>query len=209
MIAFGIIVVSFAVGVWLYPAMPERMASHWNIQGEADGTMSSFWGMFLMPLISLIAYALLLVLPRFDPLKANVALFKNYYDGFVVAIIAFFFYIHLLTLFWNLGYRFDMLRALAPAFGMLFIFLGILLKHAKRNWFIGIRTPWTMSSDSVWDKTHALGAKIFTAVGALAFCGIVFGTPVFIAAFVVLLCSVVYLMVYSYLLFKKEQRRVL
>jgi uncharacterized membrane protein len=206
-IALAIIIVSFAVGAWLYPSMPERMASHWNIAGEADGTMSAFWGIFLMPIISLVMFLFLLVLPRFDPLKANVALFKNYYDGFIVAITAFFFYLYVLTLLWNLGYRFDMTRLLAPAFGLLFVFLGVLLKHAKRNWFIGIRTPWTMSSDAVWDKTHALGAKIFMAVGMLAFSGALFGTPVFVAAFVVLLCSVLFLVLFSYFAFKKEQQR--
>ena len=78
-------------------------------------------------------------------------------------------YIYALTLLWNLGYTdFGMSRAMLPAMGLLFIFIGYMLRKAKRNFFIGIRTPWTLSSDKVWDETHRLGAILFMISGVLA-----------------------------------------
>ncbi len=168
-----IIVVSFAVGAYFYPQMPERIASHWNEQGQVDGYMSKFWGLFLMPFISIGMALLLVFIPRIDPLKANIEKFRKYFDGFIVLIVLFLFYLYLLTIFWNLGARFDMGQVLAPALGVLFYYCGVLVGKTKRNWFVGIRTPWTLSSDTVWDKTHKLGAKLFKVAGIIALCGVI------------------------------------
>ncbi len=119
---FFIILLSFGVGAYFYPQMPERIVSHWNSQGQQNGYMSKFWGLFLMPIISLIMFLLLLLIPKMDPLKANVEKFRKYFDWFILAIIIFFFYIYILTIFWNLGYKFDLLRFLIPAMGFLFYF---------------------------------------------------------------------------------------
>jgi len=91
---------------------------------------------------------------------------------FIVLIVLFMLYIHALTLAWSLGYQnFRMSAAMLPFMGILFIFIGTMLRQAKRNFFIGIRTPWTLSSDSVWDKTHQLGSILFMISGAFAFIG--------------------------------------
>jgi len=151
-----IILLSFAVGIHYYPQMPDRIASHWNAQGQVDGYMSKFWGLFLMPIISVGLLLLFILIPRIDPLKSNIQQFRKYFDGFVVLIMVFLFYLYLLTIFWNSGNRFNMIAFLSPAFAILFYYSGILIENTKRNWFIGIRTPWTLSSDRVWDKTHKL-----------------------------------------------------
>lgn len=202
----AIVLMSFALGIYLYPSMPDTMASHWNAAGEVDGYMSKFWGVFFMPILSAGLYLLFLAVPKIDPMKANIEKFRKYYDGFVVLIIAFLFYIYLLTVYWNLGARLNMTLAVLPATGVLFYYAGILIKHAKRNWFIGIRTPWTLSSDSVWDKTHKLGGKLFKIAGVLALLGIFFGKyAVWLVLAPVLLFSA-YLFVYSYLEWKKEKK---
>ena len=67
-----------------------------------------------------------------------------------------------------------MTKFIIPAFAVLLFYIGILIKHAKRNWFIGIRTPWTLSSDKVWDKTHALGGKLFQVSAVITLGGIFF-----------------------------------
>jgi uncharacterized membrane protein len=159
LVALGLVLVSIASGILLYPKMPERIASHWNVQGEADGYGSKASGVFLLPALSAILLFFFLIIPKIDPLGKNIESFRRYYDGFVLSFTGFMSYFYLLTLLWNLGFRFDMSQALSPAFAMLFYYLGILTENATRNWFVGIRTPWTMSSDAVWDKTHIIGGN--------------------------------------------------
>jgi uncharacterized membrane protein len=81
---------------------------------------------------------------------------------------------------------------------MLFYYIGVLLQFVKRNWFIGIRTPWTMSSDVVWEKTHRLGAKMFRASGIIALAGAFI--PKYALALILLpvLFTAAYLIYYSY-----------
>jgi len=183
--------------------MPERMASHWNSQGEVDGYLSKFWGLFLMPIVSLAIFLLFLLIPRIDPLKKNIEKFRKYFDWFIVLIIIFLLYIYSLTIFWNLGYRFDMGQMMMPALGILFIYIGTLLKQAKRNWFIGIRTPWTLSSDAVWDKTHQLGSKLFKLAGIIALLGIFIPNYALWLVLVPVIAFSLYLMIYSYFEYKK------
>ena len=201
-----IILLSFVVGIYFYPQMPEKMASHWNAQGQVDGYMSKFWGLFLMPLISAGLFLLFITIPKIDPLKHNIEKFRKYYDGFVVLIIVFLFYLYLLTIFWNIGIRFSMTQLLAPAFGILFYYCGILTENAKRNWFIGIRTPWTLSNDAVWDKTHKIGGKLFKAAGVIAFVGIFFQNYALFFVLVPVILVAAYTTIYSYIEYQKEMK---
>jgi len=152
----------------VYPSLPEMAASHWNAAGQVDGYMPRFWAAFLMPLISIGMLLLFLAIPAIDPLKANIAKFRTYYNAFIALIIVFMLFIHGITLAWNLGYdQFNVGNAIVPAIGVIFIFAGVIMLKAKRNFFIGIRTPWTLSNDKVWDETHQLGGKLFIAAGII------------------------------------------
>lgn len=208
MVIAAIVVASFVIAAYFYPQMPERMASHWNARGEVDGYMSRFWGLFLMPLLSLGLALLLVMIPRLDPLKANVAQFRKYFDRFVVLILLFMLYIYLLTILWNLGTRFNMVQLMAPAFAVLLYYSGVLIEKAKRNWFIGIRTPWTLSSDAVWDKTHRLGARLFKISGVLALLGAVFPDYAIVFVLVPVLVAALVTVVYSYVEYRREARGV-
>jgi uncharacterized membrane protein len=195
-------------GSLLWDRLPDPMASHWNINDQVDGYMPRVWGVFMVPLITLGMFGLFLVLPSVDPLKANIAQFRESFNLFIVLMVGFMLYLYGLTLAWNLGYRnFRMSGAMLPAIGLLFIFIGVLMKRAKRNFFIGIRTPWTLSSDTVWDETHRVGAILFMLSGALAFIGGFFGgTAAFWMLFAPLIGSTLFLLVYSYLLYRRETR---
>ena len=202
-----LILISFGIGAYFSPQMPEKMASHWNTKGEADGYMSKFWGLFLMPIILLGLFLLFILIPKIDPLKENIAKFRKYFDGFIVLITLFLFYIYLLTIAWNLGKRFNMGQMMMPALGMLFYYCGILTENAKRNWFIGIKTPWTLSSERVWDKTHKIGGKLFKAAGLIAFLGIFFPNYAFYFILVPALLVAFYTIIYSYFEYQKETKR--
>lgn len=195
-------------GLLLWNRLPDQMASHWNANDQVNGYMTKFWGVFILPLITLGMFVLFLVIPAIDPLKANIVQFREAFNLFIVLMVAFMVYIYGLTLAWNLGYTsFKMSGAMLPALGLLFIFIGFMLRQAKRNFFIGIRTPWTLSSDRVWEETHRLGAVLFMISGALAFIGGLFGgTTAFWLMFIPIMGSTLFLLVYSYVLYQRETK---
>jgi uncharacterized membrane protein len=207
-IALTMISLALLAGVALWNQLPDPMASHWNASGEVDGYMSKFWGVFLLPLITLGMFMLFMIVPNIDPLKANIAQFRETFNLFIVLIIAFMLYIYGLTLAWSLGYQdFNMSTAMLPFMGVLFIAIGFMLRKAKRNFFIGIRTPWTLSSDFVWDKTHQLGSILFMASGAFTIIGGFFGgMTAFWLMFVPLIGSSLFLVIYSYILYRDETK---
>ena len=171
-----LLLVTTLAGVLHWNGLPDPMASHWGINDQVNGTMPKFWGVFLMPLISLGLFLLFLLIPVIDPLKANIAKFRGAFNLFIAFMTLFLMYVQGLTLAWNLGFtHFKMSESLLPAIGLLFILIGLMIRKAKRNFFIGIRTPWTLSSDKVWDETHRVGSILFIASGILALVGVLFG----------------------------------
>jgi len=207
-LVLAMIVAAVIAGSLLWNQLPEQMASHWNINDQVDGYMPKFWGVFLMPLIVLGILALLIFVPGIDPLKANIAQFRSAFNLFIVLISAFMLYIHGLTIAWSLGYQnFEMSAVMLPFMGVLFLFIGYMLRQAKRNFFIGIRTPWTLSSDTVWDKTHQLGSILFMGSGVLAIIGsFMGGVFAFWLFFIPLMGSVLALIAYSYILYRNETK---
>jgi len=207
-IVLVLIVASIFIGLALWNQLPDQMASHWNENDQVDGTMPRFWGVFMMPLIALGMLGLFMIVPSIDPLKANIAQFRGTFNLFIVWMIVFFLYVHGLTIVWSLGYQnFRMSSAMLPFVGLLFIFIGYLLRKAKRNFFIGIRTPWTLSSDTVWDETHRLGSILFMISGAFALLGAFLGgMTAFLLMFIPLMGSALFLVVYSYILYRNETK---
>ncbi len=203
-----LIAAAIVVGLLLWNQLPEQMASHWNASDQVDGYTSRFLGVFLLPLVTLGLFLLFLVIPNIDPLKANIAQFRDVFNLFIALMAAFMLYIHALTLRWNLGYTdFTMSRAMLPALGLLFLFIGYMLRKAKRNYFIGIRTPWTLSSDTVWEETHRLGSALFMLSGALAFLGALFGgMTAFWFLFIPIIGSTLITLVYSYMIYQRETK---
>jgi uncharacterized membrane protein len=201
----GILVLTFAVALLAYPSMPDPMASHWGLSGEADGFLPKIWGLFLIPLLSAGLALVLLLIPRIDPLRENIRKFRDTYDHFIIVFLLFLLYLSILMMAWNLGIRFNMAQVLSPAFGILFYACGILVGRAKRNWFIGIRTPWTLSSEKVWDRTHAIGGRLFKIAGILALLGALLPGIVWILILGPVLLISIYLVVYSYREYRKEE----
>jgi immunity protein, SdpI family len=198
-----VILVATIASVIVYPQLPEVAASHWDANGQVNGYMPRFWAAFLMPLMSIGLLFLLLAVPSIDPLKVNIAKFRNYYNVFVLVIIVFMLIIHGITLVWNLGYnQFNIGNAIVPAVGLIFIFAGIMMAKAKRNFFIGIRTPWTLSNDTVWEETHKLGSKLFIGAGIVSFLSAFFGEAGFWIMFIVMMIAAIIPIIYSYILWR-------
>ncbi len=202
----GIVAAGFAASAWFYPQIPEIMATHWGVDGQANGYMNKFWGLFLLPIILTAIIGLMLIVPKIDPLKQNIAKFRGYYDNFILFIAVFLLYIHALTIAWNMGFEFDMTKSIIPAMAAIFWLAGILMEKSKRNWFVGVRTPWTISDDNVWNKTNKLGAKIFKIFAVAGLLIMFLPAVYFMWLIYVLIAASIYLIIYSYLLWRKTSR---
>jgi uncharacterized membrane protein len=188
-----------------YPVMPDVVVSHWNAAGQADGHVPKVWGLMLVPLLMYGFCALLAVLPRIDPLRKNYEKFRDYYEGFILVFAVFFFFIQLQILLWGLRVQVNPNVMIPLLTGALFVYIGFLMEHAEPNWFVGIRTPWTLSSDSVWKKTHQKGATLFKLAGVVSMIGILAGIYAWLFILVPALAVAAYTVVYSYVEFEKEQ----
>lgn len=205
-IIVGIALLSFAIGVYYYPRMPEQMASHWNAKGQVDDYLPRSWGVFLIPAVLVGLALLFLAIPRVDPLRENIEKFRKYYDGFVILFMLFMIFVYFQTILWSIGIKISPNAYIPIAAGLLFVGSGILIEKTRRNWFIGIRTPWTLSSDEVWDKTHRMGGKLFKIAGVIAMVGIFFQSYAVFFVLIPALLVAAYTVVYSYLEYRKEMK---
>lgn len=202
-----LLAVSFLIGIYFYPQMPEKVATHWNIKGEVDGYQTKFWGVFLMPIFQSFLAIILIVLPRIDPLRQNLIAFRKHYDEFMVSSFIFIICIYIFIILWNLKLVTSskaILTIISCGSSILFYYLGTLCQHAEKNWFIGVRTPWTLSSNIVWDKTNKLAGKLLKISGFVALFSIAF--PSYTIFFVLVPISLVamYTIAFSYFEYQRE-----
>jgi uncharacterized membrane protein len=198
-----LILLSFVVAIYFYPIFPSQVATHWGIDGQANDYASKAFALFFMPILSVILFFLFINLPKIDPYKKNFDQFKNYFQNFINLIFAFFFYIYLVTIVWNLGFRFNMIQVLSPSLAILFYYAGVLTSHAKRNWFVGIRTPWTMSSEKVWTKTHKIGGKLFKLTGIITLLSLFFPNLSIFFILIPIIFTTIFVFAYSYFEYQK------
>jgi len=190
-----------------YPFLPPVIATHFNQAGRVSGTMDSFAGAFLLPLLMLLVLLLFTAIPRIDPLRVNIAQFRRQYDTFVALLMLFFACIQASLIAWNLGVVFDPMYVILPAVGILIFYLGVIMPQTKRNWFIGIRTPWTISSDHVWQKTHELGGTLFKILGVIIVLGVFVPSYAVWIIFIPLVIIVLGLVLYSYFLYEEDRNK--
>ena len=205
---FGLVIAALAVvvSIWAYPQLPPTIATHWNVGGTADGFSSRDTAVLIMPLVIIGLTGLFNVLPQLDPRRANYAKFIDTYWLIANAVILFILIGHGMIIATGLGYPVKVDRFMPIGIGLLFIVLGNYLTRVEPNWFVGIRTPWTLSSDTVWRKTHRTGGWLMV-VGGFVLAASVFlpqgaFLPLLIAA---ILIVVVIPIVQSYILWKREQ----
>ena len=201
-----IIAAALAASAVVYPDLPERVPTHWNLKGEVDGWSPRAWGAWLMPVVIAFVWALMRWLPAIDPRRRNYEKFGGTFEGIMLSVMVFMLILHGITLAAALGYPVAMERVAPAATGLLFIVIGNLLPRARSNWFVGIRTPWTLSSDRVWEKTHRVGGRLFVLGGILislsALLGASWGHWFLLA--VISVCSVG-AVIYSYVEWRKEK----
>jgi uncharacterized membrane protein len=206
--ALVLILITVVSAVYFYNNLPARIITHWNFAGQPDGWGSSKVQSVALPSMVVGMYLLFLALPYFDPKKDRYEQFAKTYHIFKNLLLALFVIIFFITGLSNLGYNVPVGVIIPLLIGLMFIIMGNYFGKIKPNWFMGIRTPWTLSSEEVWNKTHRFGGKMFILAGLLMiaeiFLPLSWKLPIFIIMMVILLFGTTG---YSYVVYLQEKKK--
>lgn len=194
-----------AVTIYGWMNLPDQIAVHFNSVGEADGFADKTSGLLMIPALSAGLYLLFRLIPNIDPLGENISEFQDTYQKLVVAVLAFLTYSQAMIVFWNLGVSFTVNQALTPAIAGLYYFMGDVISEAEQNWFVGIRTPWTLSSEEVWKRTHERCGPLFKIAAAVALFAVALPDYFIVLTVVPVLAVSIYAVLYSYREYQKAE----
>jgi uncharacterized membrane protein len=189
--------------------VPDQIPVHWNWEGKVDRYGGKFTGLVVLPLVTLGLYSLLLVLPLLDPGRANYRTFAGAFNAIRFTLTLFLSSIYTVSVLVALGYHVNMNTVVGLGLGVLFIVLGNVMGKIRPNWFVGVRTPWTLSSKLSWTKTHRLAGWLFIVMGLLAVAWAVLQTFWMLCLMigVDVSCGLV-IAAYSYLVYRKDPARI-
>jgi uncharacterized membrane protein len=196
------------MSVAVYPRLPETIAVHWDLDGNPNGWMPRPIGAFFAPVFLLVLWGLLRLAPRIDPREENYRRFGDAYDTIVASALILVLATHAIMLAIALGHHVPVGRIVPALVGALFVVIGNVMPRTRSNWWVGIRTPWTLSSDRVWTRTHRLAGFSMTAAGVVMLVAsltlpAVLRAPVVIGAAAAALIAPA---VYSYLTWRREEK---
>lgn len=202
-----LVALAVAASLLVYSRLPEQVPVHWNIDGDVDRWGDRWQGAFLAPVIMAGIVILASVLPSADPRPESYAKMRGTYTFIFDALLLFMLVLHAVTLASGLGYRVPVTRVVVGAVGVLFIALGNVMPRTRPNWYVGVRTPWTLSNDRVWTRTHRVAGYLLAGAGLLTIASVALPGP---WAIVVLVGSIVGAglgsAAYSYVAWKQETR---
>jgi len=187
----AIIFLMFAIGFFASPfvhtGLQGQMVSHWASNGMADGWVDKSVGLYLVPCLAAFFYVIFLVIPKIEEHKKNVEHFADQFWGFKVIFVFMMAAIYIATLAPGLGLwgNFDPLYIIVPAIALLFFYVGHMLSFTRKNYVVGVYSPWSPEDERVWEKTNKLGSKLFWVGGALALVSLV--APIDVRVWIVLL----------------------
>lgn len=193
---------AFAASFVVFPSLPDRVPIHWNLRGQVDGYGSRMFAAFFFPCVILGILGLLAVLPRLTPKSMPIYTFSTTYAYIALLSTGLFTYIHILALLAGMGHVPDFRRALMGGMFLCFALMGNVLGKVTRNPYVGIKVPWTLASDRVWNATHRLAAWLFVASGVFGLILVLARAPLWTMP-VPLVIAAVAPIVYSYLLSRK------
>ena len=201
--------VTIAVGVAAWSTLPEVVPTHWGLSGRPDGWGSRTMLVVFPPILAVGIYALLLFLPRLDPLHhGNSQVVVDSTRTLRIGMMWFFAGMQILLVFAGLGRVQNVAPAIMAMVGGLFILIGFVLGGIEPNWFIGIRTPWTLSSRKSWDDTHRVGRWLFIVNGALLVVAGLIGSLVWSVALILInVVAALGLIAYSYYAWARDPDR--
>lgn len=163
-----LIIAAVGVSLYMYPSLPDRVPTHFGVDGQPNGWSSRLVGAWLVPLIMAFVWVIMRAIPHIDPRRENYEKFRGTYELVIAGTLAFMLVLHIVILKSATGTQIPMDKFVFVAVGALFMLLGFVLPRVHSNWFIGIRTPWTLTSNESWERTHKIGGTLFVLLGLLA-----------------------------------------
>lgn len=195
---------TMAYAAFVYPTLPERIPVHWNIRGEVDG-----WGsrstILLGPGLILLGWAMLHGLPKLSPRQFSIDAFGSTFNLIMFLVSGMFAYVGCLIIHASGHPHIDIGRWLIAGIALFLAALGNLMGKTRRNFYVGIRTPWTLASERVWDATHRLGGRWMATGGVAAAALVLLDGPAQLALAIVL-AATLYPILFSYLYYKRLER---
>lgn len=205
-IAIGLTLAVVLGSAVVYPNLPDQVPMHWNIHGEVDGYGSKLSATILMPLVMAGMIALFAIFPWMSPRRFEIEPFRETYLYLMVLITAMMAYLHAVALATALEAPFPMPRMLVGGLLIFFALMGNVLGRVQRNFYVGVRTPWTLASERVWADTHRLAAWMFFGIGLVGAIAIFAGAPLWVG-FVLIMLAAVIPVIYSFVHYKQLERR--
>ena len=154
----------------IYSSLPEMMPTHWNIRGEVDGYMTKLWGLSFHIMLNIGLYFFLIAASFIDP-KGKMAQFRTTYNQIRLALHMLLFIIFFIFIANGIGYKISVDRTMPALISLLIIYLGNFMGKVQPNYFVGIRTPWTLEDPVVWKKTHRISGPVWIAAGVIGLIG--------------------------------------
>lgn len=209
--AAGLIVnlIMLAAAVVAYPHLPAEIPTHWDFHGDVNGTMAKFPGAFLPSLIALGIWILLPLLRGIDPRKASYEKFDATFYLIINVVVLLMALLQGLMLAVGLGVHVDMLRAMLFGVGLMFAIMGNYMPRIRSNWWMGVRTPWTLDNEEVWRRTHRFAGRTFVMGGVITMLSVALpGEAARVIALVSMMIAGLVPVVYSYVIWRHEPSRV-
>jgi len=207
--ALLIIITTIALSYWAYPQLPATVASHWDFQGQVNGWVNKNFHSIFFPGILVALYIGFFIMPYVDPKKERYEEFAGVYRLMRDAILFVLLGVFTVATFYNLNYSLNVGAIVAILLGALMIVMGNYFGKIKRNWFVGIRTPWSMSSENVWNKTHRLGGRLFMFWGlGIAIAPWLDFRIAMAILFIGLTAIIIGVTLYSFLLYRQEKKKI-
>lgn len=187
--AAAVILATLAGTVVAYPHLPGTVPVHWNTHGQIDG-WAPRWTLFLYgPGLMTFMLVLFAAFPWLSPKKFEVDAFRPTYLYIMIILVAMFAYIQVLMILAALNVALDSGRAVIGGVCLLIALMGNVMGKVRRNFYIGIRTPWTIASERVWNATHRFAAKTFFAGGLVGFVAVLLRAPFWLPLAAILLAA--------------------
>lgn len=186
----------------VYSRLPDKLPIHWNVRGIVDGWTEKRTALMMMPVTAAVLLALIPVLPAISPKSFNLDTSRLSYNYIMVVLIALMIYIHLMIIVAGMNVGLDTGKALMGGMYGFFALMGNTLGKVRRNMWMGVKTPWTLASDKVWDPTHRLAGKLMVLGGVGGALFTIVGVSSAIT-FPIVMALLLYPCVYSYTLYKK------
>jgi len=199
--------------LWAWDSIPDgaQVPVHWDLAGKPDRFGSKLEALAAMPAVVAAMTLLLCVLPWLDPRRANIEASAKFWNAISIGVAVLLAYLHVLVVLAAQGVAINVASAVVPAMNVLFILMGNYLSKTRSNWFAGIRTPWTLSSDYSWEKTHRWSGRLFVASGFIGLAAwFVLENPhvATVVSLVALGVSVIAAVVMSYVFWRNDPERV-